>query len=170
VCSSALVLLALTACASTAASSEAFTELPEVTLVESKSPVQFLRNEAASRIPEIVTKSVTQTDESVSCLDAADDPDGLARSWSSTATFILTNSQAARVETVTANLVATFTDQDWVGEGKALTKEGNPATLSIEAIAKSEGQVPEIVVTVTGPCVLTDGPDSDEVLELEGTV
>ena len=172
----ALTLLALTGCATAAAPTEAassaLAELGEITLVQSKAPTQLLRNEAAARVPEIVVQDVAETtDSSASCLDTGVDPDGLARQWTSTATFLVTNSQAARVATVTEDVAATFSEQGWSAEldgaATTLTSETSPVVIHLEAVAKENGEHAEIRITTTGQCVRTEGPESDEVLELE---
>lgn len=170
--SAALVLLALAGCASPAADSSALDALGDLTLVESKAPTQLLRNEAASRVPRVVVQDVAETeDASVSCLGADVDPDGLAREWHSTAIFLVTNSQAARVETVTDKVAASFVDQGWTSEpvdgATELSSTGSPVVITIAAVLKSSGQHAEIRIVTTGPCVRTDGPESDEVIGLE---
>lgn len=172
----ALVIVAtLAGCAAPGGAQAGSAELDVIdsTLVETKSPVQLLRNEAASRIPDIVVNELTETtDASSACLSADVDPGELARAWRSTATLTMTNSQAARVDVVTAELVASFTEQGWIAEPEdaatRLTREGTLATVVVAGTAKSATDHASIAISVTGPCVLTDGPDSDEVLELEG--
>ena len=172
----ALVIIAtLAGCAAPGGAQAGSAELDvvESTLVETKSPVQLLRNEAASRVPDIVVNElVNTTDASSSCQPASVDPGELARAWHSTATLTMTNSQAARVEVVTADLVASFVDQGWVAEpGDAATtliREDSLATLVVEGTAKTTADHASIAISVTGPCVLTGGPESDEVLTLEG--
>ena len=173
--SAALVLIALSGCATPAASSSAFDELGDLTLVESKAPTQFLRNEAASRVPKVVVQDVAETtDASVACLGAAVDPDGLARQWNSTAVFLVTNSQAARVATVTDGVAASFVDQGWTAQqiegSTVLSSTSSPVVMRLEAVDKAPGMHAQIMITTTGPCVVTDGPDSDEVTGLESTL
>jgi len=170
----ALVILTLTGCSTAVSpqSSSALDELGELTLVESKAPTQLLRNEAAARVPTIVVQDVAETtDGSEACLDSGDDPEGLARQWTSTATFLVTNSQAARVATVTSDVAATFTEQGWAAEPDGavttLTSETSGVVIHLEAVAKDSGEHAEIRITATGQCVRTAGPESDEVLELE---
>jgi hypothetical protein len=169
------VLLVLVGCASPAAESSPLDELGDLTLVESKAPAQLLRNEAASRVPTVVVQDVAEmADASVSCLGADVDPGGLARQWQSTATFLVTNSQAARVVTVAEGLAASFADQGWAPEvvdgATMLSSESSPVVIAITAVPKSSGMHAEIRIATTGPCVLTDGPGSDEVVRLETTL
>jgi hypothetical protein len=168
------MLLALAGCASPAASSSPLDDLGELTLVESKAPTQFLRNEAAARVPTVVVQDVAETtDASIPCLDADVDPEGLARQWQSTAVFLVTNSQAARVVTVTDRVAATFADQGWVAEtvdgATVLSSTTSPVVIEFAAVTKATGEHAEIRITTTGPCVRTDGPQSDEVVGLETT-
>lgn len=171
----ALVIVAtLAGCAAPGGAQAGSAELDVVdsTLVETKSSVQLLRNEAASRIPDIVVNElVDTTDASSACQPASVDPGELARAWRSTATLTMTNSQAARVDVVTAELVASFTDQGWVAEpddaATRLTREESLATVVVAGTAKTTVDHATIAITVTGPCVLTEGPESDEVLNLE---
>jgi hypothetical protein len=50
-----------------------------------------------------------------------------------------------------------------------LTKAVSAAELRLNTVERAEGQEPEIVISTLGPCVLTEGPDSDEVALLERT-
>lgn len=172
--SAALLLLVLAGCATPAAQSTPLDDLGELTLVESKAPTQLLRNEAAARVPLVVVQDVAETtDASISCLGVDVDPDGLARQWQSTAIFVVTNSQAARVVTVTDGLAASFTEQGWVptsADGATvLSSTTSPVVIRVAAIEKADGNHAEIRITTTGPCVRTDGPESDEVVGLETT-
>lgn len=142
-----------------------------LSLVETKSPVQLLRNEAWYRLPEFIVKSASETtDVSVAC-----SADGMERSWTSSTVALVNNSFAPRTEGVLDEVVATFTDQGWVAEeaavaeGRAsvLTRPDSIATITIHAVPKTSEHRASIALTTTGPCVATDGPDSDEVRLLE---
>ncbi|GAB3607696.1 hypothetical protein GCM10027413_31050 [Conyzicola nivalis] len=168
------VVLSLGACAGEV---EAPTSVAErqVTLAQSKSYAQLLRNEASSRLPEIVLKQVAEsTDVSIAC-DA--DPAGLLRSWTSTMKILVTNSTAARVQQVADDLAATFVEQGWKADlaeestdtlvVTRLRSATSLADMAITATSKATDQVPSIQVTATGVCALTGGPESDEVTKLE---
>jgi hypothetical protein len=168
------VVLSLGACA---AEGDAQTSgaVRQVTLAQSKSYAQLLRNEASSRLPEIVLKQVAEsTDVSIAC---DDDPAGLLRSWTSTMKILVTNSTAPRVQQVADDLAATFVDQGWkadIGEESTdtlvvtrLHSATSLADMAITATSKATDQVPSIQVTATGVCALTAGPQSDEVMLLE---
>jgi len=167
-------VIALAGCASLAPSAGIDGAIDDVTLAQSKSPVQLLRNEAASRLPSIVLRDVAETtDTSVACGTADADPEGRARSWMSGLLVHVTNSRAASVPIVIRDLTASFLEQDWVVSEEAadavtLTNAGSAVTIELASIARGEGQSASISITTTGPCVLTDGAGSDEVKELEG--
>jgi len=166
------VVAALAACASeTRTSAER-----QVTLAQSKSYAQLLRNEASSRLPEIVLKQVAQsTDVSVACDEA--DPAGLSRSWSSSMSILVTNSTAARIQQVADDLATSFVEQGWKAKQTddstdtlavtTLRSATSLADIAITATSKGADQVPSIEITATGVCALTDGPGSDEVTTLE---
>ena len=179
--------LALAGCA-TDASAAVQGEYPDITLAASKSPVQLLRNEAASRIPTGVIETVEETlDESVSCLDEGDDPDGTIRSWHSTAIVTIGSDAAWRVESIVDKLIASYTDQDRTARSLGQTADFRSSLLTSKT-AKAEiqviGQRPDkdqvststeekvdqvtIEIQVHGPCVRTPGAESAEVLKLEG--
>ena len=146
------------------------------TLAESKSSVQLLRNEAAGRLPRIVMNSAVETiDISVPCLAPGIDPAGLARSWNSSTTILITNSRAASIHEATIALVASFVEQGWeaadeggTGTHSVLASEKTDAVISITASDRSSDDEAAITIDVTGSCVLTAGPESQEVLLLEG--
>jgi len=168
-----VLVFVLSACATTQSGSLGAEKLADATLVETKSSVQVMRNEAASRVPDIVVNDVAETsDASAACRSTDIDPDGFARHWQSSATIDLTNSQAARVETIATDLAASFVDQGWAIEeadtAKLLTQKTSLVQMSIDSIAKTATEHAHIAITITGPCVLTAGPDSEEVLKLEG--
>lgn len=145
-----------------------------MSLLESKAPVQLMRNEISARIPPVVVENlIDTTDESIACRDLATDPDGLYRAWQSTATFGVVNSRAGILSNIVASVADSFVEQGWSssvgpdGNGVVLTKAVSAAELRLTTIERAEGQEPEIVISTLGPCVLTEGPDSDEVALLE---
>lgn len=161
---SLVVVLALAGCSS---------GVHTLTLVETKSPVQLLRNDAWYRLPDVMIKADTETsDVSVGC---DQDATGVLRSWRSSTVALLNNSQAPRVVTAGDELAATFVEQGWsaerVEDGAAvltvLTRTTSVAVIEIEAVQKTEGQRASIRITTSGPCVITAGPESDEVRDLE---
>jgi hypothetical protein len=155
---------------------EAPDEYPDISLAESKSNAQLLRNSAESRIAAEVIDSSTEADSSVACLSAAEDPDGEIRRWLSSSEVNLVRWHAWRVDDVADILIDTFVDQSWStidvdGEytdtGKLLTSGNGVAEIQVETVGTEDDSAATIHVTVTGPCVRTDGADSDEVTSLE---
>jgi hypothetical protein len=164
----AMSVVVLSACSATSAVGN-----DGYTLAQTKSPVQLLRNDAASRVDETVIASARgEIDGSAACLDEFDNPDGIVRQWISGIELVLT--EEADLTAVSDALVATFVVDGWeqqdLSSGKSfaltiLSTESSVAQVQIEASAESDGGL--IRVTSTGPCVTTDGPDSDEVHNLE---
>ena len=145
-----------------------------LTLVETKSPVQLLRNDAWFRLPDVMIQGDSETTDVSAACD--DDPDGRLRLWQSSTIALLTNSQAPRVITAGDDLTATFVEQGWEAarseEGNAvltvLTRASSVAVIEIEAVPKTAEHRASIRITASGPCVETAGADSDEVRALEG--
>jgi len=166
----------LAGCAAPTSSSNAPDgDYPDVSLTESKSNVQLLRNSAKSRIATEVIESSADTDTSVACLSTAEDPDGTIRQWLSTTEVNLVRWHAWRVDDVADILIDTFADQSWNiaeiagehAEAATLLTNGNGlAEIQVEAVGTDDDSAATIFVTVSGPCVKTDGADSDEVTDL----
>ena len=109
----ALSLAGLTACAGS--SSPSAGGGAALTLAQTKSPVQLLRNEAASRIDEFVVETVNETEDlSTACKTEEADPLGLSRSWTSSVEVSLKEGSAWRTSIVADELVASFEEQGWV--------------------------------------------------------
>lgn len=145
------------------------------TLVETKSPVQLLRNEAASRVPtELVTGVVKEQDGSTACRTVETDPDGLLRSWRSVVRFELKNDDAIDPQAVIDELAASFVDDGWdqgsfgVASIIELTRGESQTQIHISMSDANEqtGSGGEVQLTVSGPCVMTAGATSDEVTRL----
>jgi hypothetical protein len=172
----AIALTALTACAG--GSSPSAGGAATLTLAQTKSPVQLLRNEAASRIDEFVVETVNETEDlSTACKTAEADPLGLSRSWTSSVEVSLKPGSAWRAGIITEDLIASFEKQGWVasrGLPSAVTYTGLKSetsaahiglTLTNEDVAA--GVPAKLQITTQGPCVATDGAESDEVKKLE---
>jgi hypothetical protein len=149
-----------------------------LTLAQTKSPVQLLRNEAANRIGNIVVGTVDSTsDVSKACKTAEADPKGLSRSWTSSISVSLATGTAWRLEEVAQSLITSFTDQGWTAERgiqsdvsyTGLKSDTSSATIGVTSkIGDDAAGVPaELLITTNGPCVATDGAESDEVKKLE---
>ena len=144
-----------------------------ISLAEAKSNVQLLRNDAAGRIPaDLVDTVLVSSDLSVSCEPESTDPEGRSRSWNSGARISL--QPGADLDAVVDDLVASFIDQGWEkvsGSTATATTLSSPTIFSdieITAIeATDDGDVAEITLALTSPCVDTDGESSKEVRQLE---
>ena len=142
-------------------------------LVETKSVVQLLRNEAWYRLPDVMIKGDAETEDvSTGCIG---DPEGHLRAWKSSTIALINNSFAPRAIGVADALAATFANQGWTpvrteGDGEVTTvlqRLNVIAVITIDAVNKTADHRASVRITVTGPCVVTDGPDSDEVRLLE---
>jgi hypothetical protein len=159
-----MLALVLTACSST--------ESGGLTLAETKSPVQLLRNEAASRVPSgLVAEVATTVDASTNCRSEEADPDGLQRSWKSSARIVLT--PEADLDLVLSKLYVSFKEDGWeqgtFGSASIVefTKADSIANIHVTVRKAKEDKPAELQVQVAGPCVMTAGAGSDEVTRLE---
>ena len=186
----AITIVILAAASLAGCGTDGGTTAKTASLATTKSPVQLLRNEAAGRIPPAVIESVTETEDlSKACLDESEDPKGLSRSWYSSAQVLVENASAWRVDAVVDGVAQSFVDQGWLARplgGSAtsrvilLSSETSPAEIQLsanrpdpdaaapDAEASAETVDVTIDLSVHGPCVATDGADSDAVKKLEG--
>ena len=150
-------------------------EYPDISLAESKSNAQLLRNSAETRISEEAVEGRIESDASAACLDHAEDPEGAIRRWVSTTEVSLVRWHAWRVDDVAEILIDTFVDQSWnsieiegvhTAEARLLTSGKGLAEIQVEAVGTADDSAATLYVTVSGPCVRTDGADSDEVTAL----
>jgi len=174
----AVALLGLTGCAAG--------ETSGPSLADTKSPVQLLRNEAASRIPPAAIASVGETEDlSVRCKTESEDPDGIRRSWHSNVEVTIDRSSTWRVDTIVDQVGQSFVDQGWASKpldprprtyGLELTREGATSEIRVTAKRPDPGVEPlasdltdpvTISLELHGPCVDTDGENSDAVRKLE---
>lgn len=148
------------------------------TLVETKSPTQLLRNEAAQRLmggtDEVVAE---QKDYSAACKDEVDDPQGLYRSWRSTLLAWVPPESAIGVDQFVGALATSFSEDGWVlheeqgddAVSKVTTVTSSKSIVSLKFTStEDDGDGASVYIEASGPCVLTAGPDSDEVKDLEG--
>ena len=178
-----LGLTTLSGCATGAAGNIPEGQYPDLSLADSKTPAQLLRNTAVGRIPEDVVLNVgTDLDGSLACLTAEEDPDGIIRKWSSSIDVNIKQSQAINTETIVADVVATFADAGWMSQATAGTKADGHATLLTNGTATADGvdsvrvRIEPVIsgdkatafihIEAIGPCVVTDGASSKEVLDL----
>jgi predicted small lipoprotein YifL len=158
-------------------------DYPDLSLTESKSPAQLLRNTAVSRIPaEVILNAGTDTDGSEACLTEAQDPDGVIRRWKSSVDVNLRLPEAPNTEAIVDAVLATFTDEGWMSQAITGSKADNQAhlltnetagtasvsgaQLRIEAVVASDEASSFIRVEAIGPCVVTGGASSAEVIDL----
>jgi len=155
------------------------------TLADTKSPVQLLRNEVASRIPPAVIETVSDTEDfSIRCKSESEDPVGLRRSWHSNAQVTVVSGSIWRVDQVVDDIGQSFADQGWTvtpvdvddhTHALELSREGSSSEIrvsahrpNVDAPLASDGEDPVTIdLELHGPCVDTEGPDSDEVRKLE---
>jgi type IV pilus biogenesis protein CpaD/CtpE len=144
----------------------------ELSLVETKSSVQLLRNEAAGRLDASVVSDIRKTtDQSFPCYNEEKNPGGLVRQWQSSSELVLVTGTDRLV--AAEQLVKSFVDQGWTAEeistdASTQTSLSSPKSLaSIEVSSADLSAIAIIRITATGPCVTTGGPDSDEVTSLE---
>lgn len=167
----ALTLVVLSGC--TAPPPEPTGDYADYTLAETKSPVQLLRNHVADTVPRSLVEAASASlDLSVACFPQANDPDGTIRSWTSTVDLSIAGGTVGGIDVVFDNLVADLSDEGWSAEDAELAGADRAVLLTRDAsIAEIEISKPEgesvLQIKSTGPCVKTDGAESDEVRELE---
>jgi hypothetical protein len=174
----AVALLGLTGCSPAASSGPS--------LADTKSPVQLLRNEAASRIPPAAIESVGETEDlSVRCKTESEDPEGRRRSWHSNVEVTIDRASMWRVDAIVDQVGQSFADQGWVvapldarprTHALELTREGATSEIRVSAHRPDPDAEPlasdltdpvTISLELHGPCVDTDGENSDAVRKLE---
>jgi len=143
-----------------------------LTLLDTKSPVQLMRNEAADRLDPAVFDDVRKTaDASFPCVTEDGNEGGFVRQWKSSTDLGLI-ADADEVAAA-AQIVESLIGQGWTVVGSdeesavELTVLTNPESLAtIEVAAADESTSSLVRITATGPCVMTEGPDSAEVTSL----
>lgn len=181
----ALAVILLGACAAPGAAVPG--DYPDVTLAETKSPAQLLRNEAANRLPaEVIDEIIQSEDVSVACLSEKDDPSGLIRSWHSTADVLIVDDGVVDVQSLVNELTASFEAQGWTSRSlggntsvtsKLLESDTSLADIQVAGYKPNETmpstgletkiEQTTVQIQVHGPCVRTAGAGSDEVKVLE---
>ena len=145
------------------------------TLASTKPSAQLLRNEIAGRVPPAVVDKLGETkDSSVTCGDA-----GKRRAWRSSIVIFVDPKSAWRLGTVSGEIISSLQNDGWTPkESKpskkitqtTLEKAGTTAVINLIATEAVDGKGNGATYSIAadGPCVDTDGPDSDEVKQLEG--
>ena len=180
----AIALGTLTGCGEAAPGSDVGNgEYPDLSLAESKAPAQLLRNTAVTRIPADVVLNVgTDTDGSIACLSESEDPDGTIRRWDSSVDVNIVLTEAKNTQAIVDEVIKSFTDGGWMSQAITGAKANSQAHLltngtssaasvstsqiRIEAVIAGDQGSSYIHIDSLGPCVVTDGADSAEVLEL----
>jgi len=145
------------------------------TLSSTKGPAQLLRNEVADRVPPAAVDQIADPiDASVACGD-----NGMKRAWRSSVLMFVAPDAAWRITSIADDLSGSLGEQGW----KASTNESSPSisqvtlknaatnaviNLTVTQPVDEDGNGATLAIAADGPCVVTDGPDSDEVKKLEG--
>ncbi len=132
-------------------------------LAETKASAQLLRNNALAGIDEqYISGFVEWKDESRAC-----DGDERTRSWYSSGLVPIAPSYMSDTASIMQTLARDYEAKGWAveGEGDAriLTKTTSTSRITLTVVPIT-GQ---LRIESEGPCVATDGPDSDEVKQLE---
>ena len=142
-------------------------------LANTKAPAQLLRNSVASRVPKAdVQKLGSSEDVSVACGD-----NGIMRSWQSSQLLLIQPEQSYKIRQLLLDLTGVLAVDGWKAVETAPSTNVHAATLTsaktssqiliMATGANTQGNGASVNIVVTGPCVKTDGPDSDEVKHLE---
>lgn len=163
-------MLAIAALALTGCGTEEQAD-PGMSLRDSKTATQLLLNELSGRIPaDDIISMGEQSDTSESCLAEAQDTDGTQRRWVSVRDINLVDT--TRSVAYADDIVATYTEQDWSAVGVTESRANEHATLLTNGTGGAQVLVEPTTTGLhlesVGPCVITDGKDSDEVKQLEG--
>ena len=158
------IILLLAGCGSGAA------EGPTLSLADTKSTAQLLRNSAVERIGNGLRSEVSYSfGDSSSCAAEDEDPDGLMREWHSSTTAGVKPEYLGQVESIIDSVAAAFESEGWKSEeimdGVRLVNPSSPTTLELSVAPNAGG----VFIDAVGPCVKTDGPTSTEVTSLEGS-
>lgn len=168
-------LIGLSGCAGAAEASGGDSAVVEgLTIADSKGATQLLRNLAVTGIPsELVAADATAEDTTSPCRTAEADPEELERFWKSTARVELVpdaDAEAA-VEDLTASFVAEGWDQGIYGSASItrLTRDDTTAAIHLSVNEGGDaGEGPKVQINVSGPCVMTGGPEGEDVQRAEG--
>ena len=159
--------LLLAGCAAPAASGP--------TLTSTKPSAQLMRNEIAGRVPPAAVDKLGETkDSSVTCGDK-----GMRRAWRSSIMIFVEPDSAWRLGTIVGDIVSSLQNDGWVPSVKEPSSTITQTTLKntktsavVNLIATEavdgDGNGATFSIAADGPCVQTEGPDSDEVKKLEG--
>jgi len=169
----AISILMLAGCAPSSGGSAS-----SITLAQTKSPTQLLRNETASRVPTAIIAEVAGSeDTSIACKTEKSDPKGIMRSWKSSVLINVEKGSAWRTKAVVDEMSASLVADGWESSKgfdsevqlTLLTSKQSSVGIELGATqpAEDSDKGATIRVTTTGPCVTTGGAESDEVRMLE---
>ena len=132
-------------------------------LAETKASAQLLRNDALGGInKELISGYVEWKDESKAC-----DGDEMTRSWYSSGLVPIVPTLMSETASIMGTLAEGYEAKGWTvngeGESLTLTKDSSTSLITLTVVPIT-GQ---LRIESEGPCVTTDGPDSDEVKLLE---
>jgi len=152
------------------------TEARTLNLADTKAPTQLLRNDAASRVPADAVLTVGEKGDGSEGCALDDDPDGFMRKWHSSLVLEINSASAPNVDRIGTDLSTSYIDEGWdeflsQGTGsstRTLKRDGSRTQLRITTTddVDGDGLGAMIAVDVFGQCVKTDGPNSDEVVQL----
>jgi hypothetical protein len=143
-------------------------------LADTKAPAQLLRNSVSGRVPKAdVLKLGAADDKSVGC-----GQNGIMRSWLSSQLMFIQPDNSYKIKSILTDVVSSLKLQGWAPELSDAssnihqaklksTKTSSTILITATEASDSKGNGATMEVDVTGPCVQTDGPDSDEVKHLE---
>jgi len=146
-----------------------------VTISESKSTVQLLRNVIADTIDDSAIQGVTKNDDAA--LACGDEPDEDRFFWRSSVLLDIVGASDRDIEGAAAGAVAALEKSGWISAEAdpvahsvtvELTSTESLATIRITSTddADGDGRGASVFVVVNGPCVKTAGADSAEMKAL----
>ena len=140
-------------------------------LLDTKLAVQLLRNTVSGQVSPDSTEGVSQVDDASEACEG--DADGLMRMWRSAALTELTAERSTNVKAMVQTISGGLVSKGWTShaeqknDSKFTVELENPNAIGLIRITSTEDIEGDdlggtIFVEVTGPCVKTDGPGSDE--------
>ena len=167
-----LVLPAIALASTLALSGCAASEDSGISLADSKASVQLMRNNVTGKVSDDLTKEVTQVgDGSIGCGDEFN------RKWYSTALIELLPDSSTKLDRIAQTIQGAFVAKGWDTDATSggagitiysLTSADGQSAIDLTTTEQSETgkDGATIFVEINGPCVLTDGPGSDELAQL----
>jgi hypothetical protein len=139
------------------------------TIQDSKGASQLIRNIATGAVGD-EAGAPALSDGTVACASKSSDPDGIKRWWRSLARYGL--SAEVDPEAIRTDLVDDLVAKGWtasdVSAGGVVQLTRDDAASKVTVATTPKGAKVDLTITVDGPCVETDGAESEEVLRAEG--